>query len=491
MKYDAIRRRQFLIGGGAMLALPLLPSLLPSKALADPAESRHLTVFRFGHNTSGGRWLDPALATTSVGSVGAKEVQLSTLDGSIGEPMAHETYESLRRRGAITMLRGLDCVDHPSGHGAQVLSSAQNSLAHSTSRMFQSIDTVLEDSSMVYPEGTPAEVIRAIRINMSGMKRIDPNSELIASHSSFAKVDPAYERPLQLYQALFGSIDEDPQDSGPDPLEAGVISRVFESYRSARASRRISNNDRHRLDEHLDHLRDVESRIRAGRIELACAIPDAPADGRNLPYRQTTEAYLKLMAMAIKCGLTKVQMMGFRGHSIGAETIPGLPDNSHLHNDVLHNEHNYSNAQVGEYYVSWKKWYMDMVAEHFIAPLDVEDSNTGRTFLDNGAVAVVSESGTIPDGPHGHENYDYQSVLMGSMGGYLRTDRLVAFERFEQNRRKYGLPYNTFLITLLEAMGLRPEDYRQGDAPGFGLYKETYEEFYGSVQHSPIQEIVA
>ena len=75
-------RRQFLVGtGNTLLAIPFLPSLFSSEAMAQSAAAndRKMMIFLMDHNMVSDYWTNPAMATSVVGSSGTKEVLLRNL----------------------------------------------------------------------------------------------------------------------------------------------------------------------------------------------------------------------------------------------------------------------------------------------------------------------------------------------------------------------------------------------------------------------------
>ena len=45
-------------------------------------------------------------------------------------------------------------------------------------------------------------------------------------------------------------------------------------------------------------------------------------------------------------------------------------------------------------------------------------------------------------------------------------------------RELKGRPYNSLLISLMQSMGLAPEDYEAAGQPGFGDYTDNYQDQY-------------
>ena len=78
--YSRKTRRQFLVGSGqTLLALPFLPSLIPSYAHAQASViPRRMMNFAFDHHNESEFWLNKSVATAGVGSIGMKEALLSS-----------------------------------------------------------------------------------------------------------------------------------------------------------------------------------------------------------------------------------------------------------------------------------------------------------------------------------------------------------------------------------------------------------------------------
>ncbi len=101
--------------------------------------------------------------------------------------------------------------------------------------------------------------------------------------------------------------------------------------------------------------------------------------------------------------------------------------------------------------------------------LDVPESG-GSTILDNSLVYWGNELG------FNHIAYSVPCLLAGSAGGFIKTGRYLDY--IDWDGRSYfsqedgnvikGIPHNRFLVTVLQAMGLSPEDYERDGKPGYG-----------------------
>ena len=175
--YSPKSRRQFLVGSGqALLALPLLSSLIPRSALAQStAAPRRMMNFVFDHHNESQHWPNPSIATTLVGSIGIKERMLSSLGSSastvISQLLSNPVYNTLLSRNQITLARGFE--NHLSGGNGHVtralgghstLESGDNS---ENPNHQSSIDYLVEKSATVYPN-TSSNITKSIRISLDG-----------------------------------------------------------------------------------------------------------------------------------------------------------------------------------------------------------------------------------------------------------------------------------------------------------------------------------
>lgn len=505
--YGKKSRRQFLIGSGQLaLALPLLPSLLSLEARAQVSIApRRLAVFNFGHCLPASKWIDPSVAKTAVGSIGAKEAILSQLAaGPWGSPisptMSNSFYEKIRSQGLISVVRGIDNMIAPAGHGGQYLSGSSQRVDQYNPLPFPSIDTMMEASATLYPSSTPSNVKKVIRFDNS-----DIQSSYKKVGSSIVEV-PGYDGVVQMFKDLFSTLSSDPAPPVDTSLamKKSILNKVYSSYVDARGNRKISSEDKSRLDEHMTLISDLEKKISSSvviGVGPSCSKPATPAG--NISYTQMNTVALQLMAMSVKCGLSKVFVTDFAGHSTYG--IPGLPTDINIHNGIFHNNegHIFTDAQINDYYAIWKKWHMDLIADQFLTTLNVQEPGTDRTYLDNMLTTVLSEGG-VDGTPGTHSNTDYQPILFGTMAGYLKGDRYTVLptqaDQIYQHIFNYRLPYNTLLITLLEAMKIPASEYAiYNGGVGYGIYKAgqngdvelpEYKKYFGSRFYLPISEII-
>jgi len=507
--YSKKSRRQFLVGTGQVtLTLPLLSSLLPKEAMAAASKpDPRMVFFTFGHAQPKDKWIDPNLAQTAVGSDGAKEALLNTLGKQISPCMTNSVYASLLSKGAISVVRGFDNMIWTVGHGSHAISGSSERVDVWNPLPFPSIDTVFEASPTLYPSATTSNMVRKVVRCDNGEQTYSykfSGSEIVAV--------PGYGDPVAMFDDLFSGIVSSGQPQTVDNsgvTKRNILNNVFASFQSVKNSRKISSADKIRLDEHMALITDLQKKYAASTITIpisnACVKPTRPvAKNYYGDYLTQNKLYLSLLAMAIKCGLTKVGMINFAGHS--EYGIPGMPVGVGMHNSIFHNsEGKYTDAQINDYYVTWMKWHMDTIASEYLAQLDVEESGTGRTYLDNMLSVVLAEGGTDV-GPGTHGNTDIQHIQFGTMGGFFKGNRLTyippKITNYYGNLLPYRMPVNSLLLTYLDAMKIPPSEYINIGkiGKGFGIYKGgsagdqstgDYEKYWSHRFYSNVSEIIA
>lgn len=471
IKYCPHTRRQFLIGTGrSLMAVPLLPSLLPtSAAAAEPP--RRLMMVRFNHGNCRDIWPDRSRASTNVGSIGVKEAMLSALGTAtaISPVLSNGLYETIKNQ--LTIIRGFDFPQYGPIHGSQVLHAGSG---RNNEGNYPTIDTVIEGSATVYPAGIP-NMTRAVRL---AWRQDDLGIRFFKKSGGVVSEVGPTTSPVDLYNRLFGALTGGtvPVTDTSNLLKSNIMNRVFSAYQSFKNSRKIAAEDFARLDEHMTMVSDLQTQYKnLGTTTTApvCVKPAAPGGGYGAPLYSI---FFDLLALAFKCDLTRYAVISLQD-SLDGLVLPGceVPAGRDMHMWAMHGPESQNGTIAGggymkrQYVQAWKGYYYNLVANRFLAPLNTMEGNTGRTYLDNMITAMTQIGEMEPSNSvSGHSGYDSQQVLIGSMGGRVRTGRYYALPESGGQR----LPYNCYLITLMQLMGMPPSEYAYAtpDGQGFGYY---------------------
>jgi hypothetical protein len=259
--------------------------------------------------------------------------------------------------------------------------------------------------------------------------------------------NPPESSPRRLFDRVFGGSFTLPgAEPRIDPklrLRRSVLDVVMNDARRVRD--RLGQNDKQRLDQHLDGVRELERRI--ARLEehppslASCALPRTPeeqypeVDGRP-QLSAVSRAMADVLAMALACDQTRV-FSNFFTYPVNNVLFPGARAG---HHQLTHDEPG-NQPQVNEI-------VKQIIAElgYFLGALKAVPEGSG-TLLDNCAVLCTTD---VSFG-RTHSLDDYPIIIAGTASGSLKKGL--------HYRSKSGENASKVLLTLVRAMGLRRSEY--------------------------------
>ena len=258
--------------------------------------------------------------------------------------------------------------------------------------------------------------------------------------------------PYTFYRRIFGGdfvlpgtpIDADPRNLLRRSALDGVMDQI------SALQRQVSLDDRIRLEQHLDGVRELEHRIALLDIERdpapACELPDTPPadypdDGARPQISARSRAMVDMLAMVATCDQTRV----FLHHLTEPISEVLFPDASAGHHELTHNEPG-DQPEVEAITVQIVAEYAYMV-EKFRSIRELDG-----TLLDSFALMGCSEVslGRI------HAIDELPILLAGTCGGALTQGIHYRSESAET--------VTSLLITLMRAMEIEVEDYGWDEA---------------------------
>lgn len=503
----------FLSGlGGGLLAVPLLPSLLPRTARAQSTSPLRFFAIKsystqnildwYPSRDVSGYTLRPYGGDETGGGNGKDDGTLAlneTLPESSGRHSSGDEYFAgwapltdfadpgiSRILGPalvpylekLLLLRGLDFLPDTNhndggilGHygGGSISEEAGNITA------FPTIDQVLAYSSKVYSSTPLGGRSLHLAPGRSNTFSFTDDGNMGGSISQvIADTDPrvAFDRLFENFAAPDSEPTENPN--------LKLVDRVYEDYAAARDGVRLSATDRETLERHVSFLSELEDRL--GTVQTAsCSQPDAPPstslDGVEVSaIRESFELMIDVAVAAVQCDLTRVitldvyKAVGMaggneQGFEHSCASCEGNPNPTDWHRAA----HDWDQQDQREKVVTINEWIAREVFARVLERLDVEEAD-GRTYLDNSLVLWGNELGM------NHLNYSVPTVLAGSAGGYFDTGRYIDYidwnrnVKFSQHNGMVieGVPYNRLMVTILQAFGLGPEDYEREVGQGYG-----------------------
>jgi hypothetical protein len=293
----------------------------------------------------------------------------------------------------------------------------------------------------------PSLVLACEKANPSVHKNY---SMLYSSHISWSS--PTTPTPLELYPALaFDRLFKDEVDRGDRSVLDAVLADADDLRRA------ISARDRHKLDEYLDSVRDVEQRLERAkkkgqlqgwrpegsqRYRPTLDKPDMPRPADGIP--QDIGEHMRLMC--------DILVLGFQTDTTRIATLKLNNDHSSLRfpnlgvDYMIHHLLSHSDT---EDWLKVNQFFLEQVA--YIARKLAAIQEGERTALDSTMLLYCSSMLTGQ-----HDATQLPVVVVGRGGGRLRTGRVLDYLG-QPNRQMCRL-----FLSLMEKMDLRLKSF--GDA---------------------------
>lgn len=258
---------------------------------------------------------------------------------------------------------------------------------------------------------------------------------------------PPETNPRLLFERLFG--DFDPSVSAETRARrANYRKSILDSAReeTSRLLGQVGPSDRHKLDEYLTTIRDLEKRIQQAERSAPTATPDFDKpSGIPSDFSEHAKLMYDLQALAFQADLTRVATMvvGREGSVRTYEEI-GVPDPHH----PLSHHRNMEDSLAKLTKIN--TYHMELFA-HFLNRLQSTQDGDG-TLLDHSM--IVYGCGISDSNRHTHENLPV--LLAGGGGGTLKGDRHVKVAG--------NTPITNLYLSLLDRMEVRAD--KLGDSTG-------------------------
>jgi len=262
----------------------------------------------------------------------------------------------------------------------------------------QSVDQIAADA---FSGLTP---FRSLELGVTRFRGTDEGSTFQhLSHNGPNNFNASEYSPRRVYERLFG-VPADPQ---LDLVRASVLDAVGGQVTDL--SRRLGQTDRIRLEQHLDSIRTLETRLGAGAG--SCTFGEPVADVPDVEgLEQITEKNLvmsQLLALALACDLTRVFSVQFSTCGSGvifweAGATDGLHSTCHTEANPQPIVHAATTLTMGH------------LADCLQALADTPEGD--GNLLDHSSILCTTE---LTDG-YTHSNADFPIVVAGKGSGRLQ-----------------------------------------------------------------------
>lgn len=436
-----VGRRVFLRGAGVLMALPYLDSLPVWGAVGPDAKTPGAPPKRFvvqfmGTGISPDHWWAKGAGadmelSKSLQPLEPLKKKLNVINGLFNKP---STGVGIHPGMTGNILSGMPLMRGSVLHGGV------------------SIDQVL--AAHLGQETQQPSLVLACEQPLTGFHETN-FSMAYSSHISWQSADSPV--PCEVYPSLaFDSLFE---NSGSRRLES-VLDRV--SDEASRLSRRLSHEDRTKLDEYLTSVRDVEKRAQRMRGDLTKASDQAKDKGKTLitmkrpdnglpeDIRDHMRLMCDIVALAIQTDKTRIAtMLMCRDLSGLFYPFLGVRD---AHHPASHNDTSDEYERITRHYVTQ--------LAYLAGKLDAMPEGEG-TVLDNTCLLWLSN---MFSGSH-HDNSTLPVLTVGGLGSTLETGRVLNYrEKGDENRKLCSL-----YLSLMDKMGVSLPHFGDADARLVGV----------------------
>jgi len=456
MKAVRIDRRQVLRGaGGFTLALPFLPSLFPRRAdgaelVAGRGPNFAAMTTVHGAVLPQGMYPGAGTLTQSTDFLPGHTIKHGPLQGTALSPVLTSSSLTPKLVSKMNVLRGFDFPyyigHHNGGHLGNYVRSDQGPKNMAS---FATIDQFMANSQSFYKDLGGVR-LRSMVTGRGGM----------GGAPSFAYANP---------QAQSGAVNNIPPSSdagamfktlfsgstaSPTPVASRkpVVDRVLQNYRElAKGNRRISVDDRARLDAHVTHLAEMERRLSVSRpMSAQCGNLKAPGGD----YQGMND----VIAFAFACGTSRVATISLPAAAFAVNA-------GNWHQGVAHQAGSNQPKLTQALQRSFDLVFVDLMKK-----LEALEVAPGVTALDLTLLQWTQEAGWIT-----HEAQDMPIITAGSANGFFKTGMFVDYRSTRKmkmfgtpQQQNLGLMHRQWLATALQAMGVPPSEFEKNGKPGYG-----------------------
>ncbi len=422
-----LSRRAILRGAGCSMALPYLESM---HALADtpPASAfpKRFGVVFLGCGVHEDHW--------SAEGEGANLKLSKTL----------QPLEPLKQK--VNVIDGLFVKAltgqgiHPAQTGS-ILSGAKitkGAVIHSGISVDQMI------ASRIGQDTPQSSIVLACDQPMTGYHETN-FSMAYSSHISWQSPDSPV--PVEVYPSLAW---DNLFDNRGSLLNISVLDRV--KNRAQDLTRKISSTDKHKLDEFLTSVREVEKRVESMRktkgaaedankgTNAPLASMDRPANGLPEDLRDHAKLMCDIIAIAFQTNKTRVASL-IISRDLSAMYYPFL--------EVKDGHHAASHNNNSDGYERIARFHVEQYA-YLASRLDSMKEGDG-TVLDNSCLMFLSNMWI----GRKHDNFRLPLILTGGLGGTLKTGRYLNYLKDGNDNRKMCSLY----LSLLDRFDIKVDEF--------------------------------
>ena len=438
---SVLSRRTFLKGLGVSMALPAMESLVPAATAKSLAQRpKRMTVFYSPNGVRMQRYTPATAGKNYAMTPILKPLEKVRDKFSVISGLAHYQASAF---GAPPAGHGRSCPAFLTGVHAKATEGADIQCGISADQVAASYfakDTQLASLELGIE---PPSLMGSCDINYSC------TYTNTISWKSPTQALPAMVAPSDVFEHLFGDGNQIDEQTRQMRLVHKSSILDFINDEAKRVNKRLGVNDRHKMAQYLESVRDVERRIAKARetsIEMDLEGFTVPA---NIPvdYEEHVKIMLDLQMLALQTDMTRVStfMLG-RELSNHAYNNLGIPDGHHALS------HHANIPDKIDKLVKINAYHMQLFADYLEKMASIPDGESNlldNTFVVRGA--CIGESNE-------HDHMDLPIILAG---GGLEGNRHMA--------AKKHTPMCNLLLSVLQQMNVPVENFGDSTGPLDGL----------------------
>jgi len=433
-----LSRRTFLRGAGVTLALPFLEAMLPAQtplaAAAGAPKLRFAGIF-FPHGMAPGYWV-PKTEGASFELPFVMEPLLPVLDRAVILSGLHarsaEPPSGVTGSDHFVAAAYLSAAKPKKTTGADIMAgtTVDQIIAQKIGQdtLLPSLQLAVEDPGASSSCGEGYSCAYTNSISWSS-----PNQPL-----------PMELNPQSVFERLFGDGSNPEERAARRRQQGSILDVITESLGRIRNS--VGPNDRARLDQYTEDIREIERRLEIARKASA----DAPAMTVPAGVPESFDEHIKLQydltALAFQSDVTRVAtLLGAR--DLTNRNYPASGTNTGFHAGSHHAE---SPQKIADY-AKINRYHVQMLV-YFLEKLKATPDGDA-TLLDHSLVLY----GTNMGNSNQHQHYDVPHILAGGASGQLHGGRHLAYPT-------KTVPTGNVLLSILDMFGIHESQF--GDSTG-------------------------
>jgi hypothetical protein len=451
MKKTNFSRRLFVKGTGATLALPLMESLIGTKAFSQVTRHRFAFIVRAGNGiVQQGEGPDQFWPRTT-GAITQADMLNLNADRATTELAAYASKLTLVKNVKLPFAR------NACGHSEAIvqLLTAQNHTGGA--------------GNLPKPNGRSVDWLIAEKLNAAGVGPLcfmaGPTGAYIQESMSWSASQTrtsAEHNPLSTYMRLVGLSNAPPAVQQLIATRRKSVNDLVRAELTALKNRsELSANDKMRLDRHLTSVRDMEIRMTCDLDPtLVTAVRGITGPEGNDVRPEVVKRFMDLAAWAFNCRLNHVGTLQVgEGNDQTSYLIPGVNGGNRLPKFHWISHRIQGDGDMGapipnaiELHHQVDRFQLRMF-KYFLDQLNSYASAYGGTLLDDTAAIWTNDLGSGV----GHSADNIPMIFAGGAGGTLNTGRVIDLQKAN---------VNLVLNTLVNAMGIKNPDGSTFDSFG-------------------------